>query len=79
MGSERGEGEGESTGSGSGGDADDKDTMTEEFFDPYSGDVSYGEVFAAYYAKYLAAKEAGTVDEALQQIADRYFTALEKS
>lgn len=50
---------------------------TEGFYDPISGNVSYGEVFAAYYAEYLKALEAGKVPQYLQEIMDRYFAALD--
>ena len=65
---EGGEGQGDGTGEGN--------TMTEGIFDPISGNVTYGEVFAAYYAEYLAALEAGEVPEELQEIIDSYFSAL---
>lgn len=51
-------------------------TMTEGIYDPVSGSVTYGEVFAAYYADYLAALEAGEVPEDLQEIIDQYFSSL---
>ncbi|MBR4863113.1 MAG: hypothetical protein IKU07_00945 [Oscillospiraceae bacterium] len=51
-------------------------TMTEGIYDPVSGSVTYGEVFAAYYAEYLEALENGTVSEELQEIMDQYFSAL---
>ena len=50
--------------------------MTEGIYDPVSGSVTYGEVFAAYYAQYLEALEAGEVPEDLQEIIDQYFSAL---
>ena len=50
--------------------------MTEGIYDPISGSVQYGDVFATYYAEYLAALEAGEVPEELQQIIDQYFSAL---
>ena len=65
---EGGEGQGDGTGDGS--------TMTEGIYDPVSGNVAYGEVFAAYYAEYLAALEAGDVPEDLQEIIDQYFSSL---
>lgn len=64
-----GEGQGEGEGEGS--------TMTEGIYDPVSGSVAYGEVFAAYYAQYLEALEAGEVPEDLQEIIDQYFSALD--
>lgn len=63
-----GEGPGEGEGEGS--------TMTEGIYDPVSGSVTYGEVFAAYYAQYLEALESGEVPEDLQEIIDQYFSAL---
>lgn len=64
---------------GMGGDGfgeDEGSTMTEGIYDPVSGSVSYGEVFVAYYAEYLAALEAGEVPEDLQEIMDQYFSSL---
>lgn len=52
------------------------ETMTEGIYDPISGNVTYGEVFATYYAQYLKALEAGEVPQYLQEIMDRYFAAL---
>lgn len=66
----QGEGQGEGEGDGEG------SSMTEGIYDPISGSVSYGEVFAAYYAEYLAALEAGEVPEDLQEIIDQYFSSL---
>lgn len=63
---------GQGQGDGTGGE----NAMTEEIYDPVSGSVTYGEVFAAYYAEYLAALEAGEVPEDLQEIIDSYFSAL---
>ena len=51
-------------------------TMTEGIYDPVSGSVTYGEVFAAYYAQYLEALESGEVPEDLQEIMDQYFSSL---
>ena len=62
--------------SGSGGGEGEGSTMTEGIYDPISGSVSYGEVFAAYYAQYLEALESGEVPEELQEIMDQYFSAL---
>ena len=53
------------------------DSRTEEVYDPVSGSVAYGEVFAAYYAEYLDALEKGDVPADLQAIMDAYFAALE--
>ena len=50
--------------------------MTEGFFDPISGSVSYGEVFATYYAQYLEALEKGNVPQYLQEIMDKYYSSL---
>ncbi len=65
-GSGEGMGEGEGTGS----------SMTEGIYDPVSGSVAYGEVFAAYYAEYLEALESGNVSEELQEIIDKYYSKL---
>ena len=70
-GSEGGEGM-----SGSEGGEGEGSTMTEGIYDPISGSVTYGEVFAAYYAQYLEALESGEVPEELQEIMDQYFSAL---
>lgn len=51
-------------------------TMTEGIYDPVLGNVPYGKVFAAYYAKYLKALEEGTVPKDLQDIMDKYFSSL---
>ena len=51
-------------------------TMTEEIFDPVLGNVPYGKVFAAYYAKYLEALKEGEVPKDLQEIMDKYFSSL---
>lgn len=64
---------------GQGGEAEEGDgssSMTEGIYDPVSGSVEYGEVFAVYYAEYLAALEAGEVPEDLQEIIDSYFASL---
>lgn len=53
-----------------------QNTMLEGIYDPISGSVTYGEVFAAYYAQYLQALEAGEVSEELQKLIDQYFSAL---
>ncbi len=52
--------------------------MTEGIYDPVSGNVSYGEVFAAYYAEYLQALADGTVTEEMQDIMNAYFESLNK-
>ncbi len=56
---------------------DGSSTMIEPFYDPISGNVTYGEVFATYYAEYLEALRAGEISEELQQKLDRYFAELE--
>lgn len=81
-GSEGAEGESSEGGEGGEGSAGGEgegmgSTMTEEIYDPISGNVAYGDVFAAYYAKYLEALEAGEVPEDLQEIMDQYFGALD--
>ncbi|MBR5134628.1 MAG: hypothetical protein IKV35_03405 [Clostridia bacterium] len=58
------------------GDGEQPNTMTEEIFDPVSGSVSYGDVFATYYADYLKALENGDIPEEMQEILDRYYTSL---
>ena len=67
-------GEGGEEGNENGGDNPDK--MTEGIFDPVSGEVSYGKVFAAYYAEYLKAIENGEVAPDLKEFIDRYFDEL---
>ncbi len=52
------------------------EVMTEPIFDPVEGSISYGKVFAAYYAEYLEALQAGAVPKDLQQIIDRYYSSL---
>lgn len=51
-------------------------TMLEGIYDPVSGSVTYGEVFAAYYAKYLEALDAGQIPEELRPYFERYFSSL---
>jgi len=70
------DGTGDGTGSGAAGGEDAYDRMTEPIYDPYSGSVAYGEVFASYYAEYLDALESGDVPQELQDIMDSYFDAL---
>jgi len=60
-----GEGEGEGLGN-----------MTEEIYDSSTGNVEYGEVFAAYYAEYLASLEEGEIPEDMQTIIEEYFNSL---
>jgi len=50
--------------------------MTEGIYDPVSGSVKYGEVYAAYYAEYLRALENGGIPEELAEIYDKYFSSL---
>ncbi len=70
-----GDGEGGDKGT-DGGDYSGEDDRTEGIYDPISGKVSYGEVFAVYYAEYLKAIEKGNVPEYLQEIMDIYFAEL---
>lgn len=70
------DGMGDGTGSGEADGEDSYDRMTEPIYDPYSGSVAYGEVFASYYAEYLDALESGDVPQELQDIMDSYFDAL---
>ena len=51
-------------------------SMTEGIYDPSSGSVEYGEVFAAYYAEYLASLKDGEIPEDMQTILDKYFESL---
>lgn len=51
-------------------------TMLEGIYDPVSGSVTYGEVFAAYYAQYLEALDAGQIPEELRPYFERYFSSL---
>jgi hypothetical protein len=50
--------------------------MLEGIYDPVSGDVTYGEVFAAYYAQYLEALDAGEIPDELRPYFERYFSSL---
>ena len=74
--------EGTSTGTPVGGLFDSGDlppertTMLEGIYDPMSGDVTYGEVFAAYYAQYLQALDNGEIPEELRPYFERYFSSL---
>lgn len=78
----QGGGDGSSTGTPVGGLFDDgllddeRTTMLEGIYDPLSGDVTYGEVFAAYYAQYLQALDAGEIPEELRPYFERYFSSL---
>ncbi len=75
-------GDGNSSGTPVGGLFDSGDsnsertTMLEGIYDPLSGDVTYGEVFAAYYAQYLQALDAGEIPEDLRPYFERYFSSL---
>lgn len=60
-----GEGEGEGLGN-----------MTEEIYDSSIGNVEYGEVFATYYAEYMASLEEGEIPEDMQTIIEEYFNSL---
>lgn len=51
--------------------------MTEGIYDPVSGKVTYGEVFASYYGQYLQDLENQKIPEDLQPILDRYFAELD--
>ncbi|MBQ8399631.1 MAG: hypothetical protein IJX08_06650, partial [Clostridia bacterium] len=74
-GGEGGEGDSDGDGQQQGGDGKE-DERLEVFYDPISGEVSYGKVFDAYYAEYLKALKTGEVPKELQEIMDRYFEAL---
>lgn len=51
--------------------------MNEGIYDPISGDVPYGDVYAVYFAKYLEALKAGEVPEELREIIEEYFGTLD--
>ncbi len=51
--------------------------MNEAIYDPISGDVPYGDVYAVYFAKYLEALKAGEVPEELREIIEAYFATLD--
>lgn len=63
-------------GSSGGGDSSMTDGRTEGFYDPVSGEVSYGKVFEAYYSEYLKALKKGDVPEYLKKIMEDYFATL---
>lgn len=66
-----------STGPGGvGGGGGGPETMTEVFYDPISGKITYGEVFASYFSDYLKDKENGKIPADLQKIIDAYFESL---
>ena len=69
--SEDGQGDGQ-------GDSGDEQYMMESIYDPVSGNISYREVFALYYAEYLKTLKAGTVPPDWQEIIDRYFSTLDQ-
>lgn len=77
-----GSGDGTPSGTPSGGLFDSGDsnsgptTMLEGIYDPVSGSVTYGEVFAAYYAQYLEALDAGEIPEELRPYFEKYFSSL---
>lgn len=60
------------------GEQDTPTNMTEGIYDPSFGSVQYGEVFATYYAEYLASLKEGEVPEDMQTILERYFNSLNK-
>lgn len=64
--SQGGQGEGETQ----------EDTRTEKFYDPVSGETTYGKVYAAYYARYLEQLEEGNMPQELEEINNRYFDGL---
>ena len=78
----QGDNKGDSGGTPVGGLFDDgglppeRTTMLEGIYDPLSGDVTYGEVFAAYYAQYLQALDNDEVPEDLRDYFERYFSSL---
>lgn len=51
-------------------------TMVEPIYDPVSGDVTYGEVFAVYYAQYLDALDKEEISDELRIYIEKYFSAL---
>ena len=53
-------------------------SMRESIYDPALGTVPYGEVFAAYYADYLASVNDGEFSAEAQDILEKYFEALNK-
>ena len=50
--------------------------MTEPIYDPVSGSVMYGHVYAAYYAEYLNDAQSGNIPTELTDAADAYFNSL---
>ncbi len=51
-------------------------TMKEGIFDPTLGNVEYGQVFAAYYAEYLASVNNGQIPEDMRELLEEYFESL---
>jgi len=51
-------------------------SMREEIFDPTLGNVEYGQVFAAYYAEYIASVSEGKIPENMQGMLEKYFESL---
>ncbi|MBQ8912235.1 MAG: hypothetical protein IJY89_06680, partial [Clostridia bacterium] len=72
----KGDGEDNKGGSGDGTGEEDISVMLEGIYDPVSGEVSYGKVFATYYAEYLAAMKEGKVPPELKDVLDAYFASL---
>ena len=71
--------EGDMSGGGMGGtEGNGSSSMTEGIYDPSLGAVQYGEVFAAYYAEYLASLKEGEIPEDMQTILDKYYESLNK-
>lgn len=65
-------------GGAGGGKGNSSSSMTEGIYDPTLGAVQYGEVFAAYYAEYLASLKDGEIPEDMQTILDKYYESLNK-
>ena len=53
-----------------------EDTRTEKFYDPVSGEIEYGKMYAAYYSQYLSRLEQEDMPEDLKNINDRYYELL---
>ncbi len=53
-------------------------TMTEVIYDPTLGNIEYGQVFAAYYADYLASVNNGQIPADMQELLEKYFESLNK-
>ena len=51
-------------------------TMLELLYDPVSGSITYGEVFAVYYSQYLDALDNGDISDDLRTYIEKYFSAL---